>query len=435
MSYHKLRRIGIVAVLLFTAAALHAQDVADRWQGTLDSGQKLRIILQIEKVPDGGLKGLLYSIDQSPNPIPANTISFAGNTLKFTVEAFHASYEGTLSPDGKSITGNLLQDKTNSLTFERATRETAWKIDSSPHKVQMITVEKDYKLEVLDWGGTGRPLVLLTGLGDTAHVFDTFAPKLTARYHVYGITRRGFGTSSSPSPEIASYAVDRLGDDVLAVIDALHLSKPILAGHSVAGEELSYIGSRHSEKVEGLIYLDAGYPYALYDKANGNLLIDSIALREQLGLLMPAKSPIDRKKFLDDLVVSLQRLEKEVTQQRQDIEHLPPPPAGPHPNVPPVIPAIMLGQQPFTTISAPALIIFAVPHDLGQMMKDNPEARAAMEANDKRNVERQATAFETQVPSAHVVRIPHANHYVFRSNEADVLREMDAFIGTLPATN
>ena len=41
-------------------------------------------------------------------------------------------------------------------------------------------------------------------------------------------------------------------------------------------------------------------------------------------------------------------------------------------------------------------------------------------------------AFERQVPSAHVVRIPHGTHYVFRSNEADVLREMNAFITVLP---
>jgi len=31
-----------------------------------------------------------------------------------------------------------------------------------------------------------------------------------------------------------------------------------------------------------------------------------------------------------------------------------------------------------------------------------------------------------------VVTIPHANHYVFRSNEADVLREIRAFIDGLP---
>ncbi len=119
-----------------------------------------------------------------------------------------------------------------------------------------ITVENNVKLEVLDWGGSGRPLVLLAGLGNTAHIFDKFAPKFTATYHVYGITRRGFGASSSPSPSgAATYSADRLGDDVLAVIDALKLNRPVLAGHSLGGEELSSIGSRHPGKVAGLIYL------------------------------------------------------------------------------------------------------------------------------------------------------------------------------------
>ena len=72
--------------------------------------------------------------------------------------------------------------------------------DLSPHTVRFIAVDDNVKLEVLDWGGSGRSLVLLAGLGNTAHVFDKFAPKLTGAYHVYGITRRGFGASSAPSP-------------------------------------------------------------------------------------------------------------------------------------------------------------------------------------------------------------------------------------------
>src|ERR1700726_4732597 len=107
------------------------------------------------------------------------------------------------------------------------------KTDSTPHRVQFVTVEKDVKLEVLDWGGSGRPLVLLAGLGNTAHAFDSFAPKLTPTYHVYGITRRGFGASSTPAPIAASYTADRLGDDVMAVCAFLKLNHPILVGHSI----------------------------------------------------------------------------------------------------------------------------------------------------------------------------------------------------------
>lgn len=37
--------------------------------------------------------------------------------------------------------------------------------DPSPHKAQFVTVDKDVKLEVLDWGGNGQPVVLLAGHG------------------------------------------------------------------------------------------------------------------------------------------------------------------------------------------------------------------------------------------------------------------------------
>ena len=427
------RRLPFVPAVMFVclAGALHAQEITGNWQGTVDVGAKLRVILQIAKRDDGTLRGSLYSIDQFPEPIPVTALSFANPTLKFTVDPLHISYEGKLASDGKTVTGTLTQDKAVPLTLERPTPETAWKIDTSPHTVQMIPVDKGVKLEVLDWGGTGRPLVLLTGLGDTAHAFDQFAPKLAANYHVYGITRRGFGASSAPEPDATNYTAGRLGEDVLAVIDALHLNKPVVAGHSVAGEELSYIGVHHPEKVAGLIYIDAGYPYALYDEVNGALMMDAVELRKQLSVLS-GNFPADPQKYMDDLIANLQRVEKEVAQQKQDIEGIPPPPPG-NRAMPPIPMAIRSGQERFTTFHVPALVIFADPHDFGGAMKDNPKARAAMQAANDRDTERQAVAFERQVPSAHVVRIPNASHYVFRSNEADVLREMNAFISTLPA--
>src|SRR5271170_6218568 len=87
--------------------------------------------------------------------------------------------------------------------------------DPSPHVTRFVSVDKDVRLEVLDWGGSGRPIVLLAGGGNTAHVFDDFAPKLTAHYHVYGVTRRGFGVSGYSATDRPA---DRLGDDIAAVI-------------------------------------------------------------------------------------------------------------------------------------------------------------------------------------------------------------------------
>lgn len=162
--------------------------------------------------------------------------------------------------------------------------------DPSPHGIRFVTVDNNVQLEVLDWGGSGRPLVLLAGLGNTAHVFDEFALKLTAANHVYGITRRGFGASSAPA---SGYAADRMGDDVLAVLDALKLSRPVLVGHSGGGSEMSSIGARHPERVAGLVYLDAGYGYAYYGRTLGDLGNDTIDLLRALDRLQAHSSKLE----------------------------------------------------------------------------------------------------------------------------------------------
>jgi len=61
------------------------------------------------------------------------------------------------------------------------------------HPVRFVDVDDGVRLETLDWGGTGRALVLLAGSGLSGHVYDELAPKLTAFDPVYAITRRGYG--------------------------------------------------------------------------------------------------------------------------------------------------------------------------------------------------------------------------------------------------
>jgi len=282
-------------------------------------------------------------------------------------------------------------------------------IDSTPHRVQVVPVEAGIKLEVIDWGGSGHALVLLAGLGDTAHVFDKFALRLTPNYHVYGITRRGFGASTAPSPQDASYSANRLGDDILAVVDALKLDRPILAGHSVAGEELSSIGTRHPEKVSALIYIDAGYAYALYDEAHGDLVLDSIALRNKLDQLHLGTLHL-QPEHLTEILLGIRQLQGELQQRQEDISG-----SVPHPVSDPASNAVLDGQQKYTRLDIPTLAIFNVPH--------SPAFQ--------RTMERQAHAFEAQVSRARIVRIANSDHYVFRTSEDQVVREINDFLASL----
>jgi non-heme chloroperoxidase len=203
-------------------------------------------------------------------------------------------------------------------------QEQATEKDTSSHKTQFIEVENGVRLEVLDWGGSGPPLILLAGNPFTAHEFDDFAPKLAAHNHVYGITRRGFGQSSAPAPTDGNYSADRLADDVLVVIDRLDLDRPVLVGHSLAGEELSSIGSRHPQKVRGLVYLDAAYGYAFYDPHLGDIILDSIDLKKKLDVFLSAKEP-DLTELLAEMQADLPRYENDLKRQQKQMSLLPAP--------------------------------------------------------------------------------------------------------------
>ena len=87
--------------------------------------------------------------------------------------------------------------------------------DTTRYKAErFVRVAPGVKLEVLDWGGSGEVMVLLTGSSDNAHVFDYFAFQFADFLHVIGITRRGWRPSSQPKD---GYDVEtRAADDARA---------------------------------------------------------------------------------------------------------------------------------------------------------------------------------------------------------------------------
>jgi non-heme chloroperoxidase len=261
----KIFLISLFALMLLAQCAVTQRDIAGNWQGMLKMGpMESRVILKISRGYGGSWNAKAITLDIGILSATMDSVVLQDSNIKFIWDNGQSHCEGNIRADSTSIQGICtLGQFSFPITFQRATKETAWKIDESKHSVQFITVDKDVKLEVLDWGGSGRDLILLAGLNADAHAFDKFAPKLMAAgYHVYGISRRGFGESSIPR---SGYTADRLGDDVLAVIKALKLNRPVLVGHSIAGEEMSSIGSRHHQKVAGLVYLDAAYIYAYCD--------------------------------------------------------------------------------------------------------------------------------------------------------------------------
>jgi len=122
--------------------------------------------------------------------------------------------------------------------------------------ILFVQIDSSTKLEVVDWGGSGPPVVFLAGLGHTAHVFDNFAIALAQKYHVLGITRRGFGLSSQPD---SGYNIPTLAEDIRIVIDSLRLNRPVLIGHSLGGDEMTLLARNHPGNVRALVYIEGAY--------------------------------------------------------------------------------------------------------------------------------------------------------------------------------
>lgn len=306
-----------------------------------------------------------------------------------------------------------------------AVHQSASWTDSSPHTVRMVAVAPDVKLEVLDWGGSGPPLVFLSGLQDVAHGYDDFAPQFTDHFHVVAITRRGYGASSQPA---TGYDIGTRVADLRAVLDSLKLDRVALVGHSIAGDELTAFAGRYPDRVSRLVYLDAAY-----DHSSVATMLASVPAPAVPMLAADSASPAAVDAYLDRtygmMVPEAQlraigkygpsgRLVANVTPDSIDAAVL----AG-------------CGHPDYAALRTPALAIFAVIDSVPDVFP----AAATFDSATGAVAQRFASALEAlgsterarfrrEVPAGQVLELHGANHYVFYSNEPEVAAAMRGFL-------
>jgi pimeloyl-ACP methyl ester carboxylesterase len=162
----------------------------------------------------------------------------------------------TFQKDGSGkVTGMIIHQSGIDVDAPKINSSTEAPSDKSPHKSAFITAN-DIKMNYLDWGGTGDVIILLAGLGNDAHVFDEIAPTLTDKFHVIGLTRRGFGGTERPA---AGYETSTRVEDIRAFMDAIKIDRANLVGHSLAGDEMTQFATLYPQRAIKMVYLDAAY--------------------------------------------------------------------------------------------------------------------------------------------------------------------------------
>ena len=312
-------------------------------------------------------------------------------------------------------------------------QQSVWR-DTAKHEPSSISVDQGVQLEVLDFGGQGSPILLLAGLGATAHSFDELAPLLAQKHHVVAITRRGTGYSSKPD---FGYDTPRLAQDVLQVMDALKLEKPLLVGHSIAGEELTWLGGHHPERFRGLVYLDAAY-----DRSQ---LATMKSRQNALYARLPPEPPIPpeatrnyeamSKLFAERGHVRLPEGEI-IAMWNGDKPFLAGMPGMDTRTAQAIIAAVEAPD--YAAIKLPALAIYAIP-DPGKALPpwyDTSDAglMATLTELGRINVETQRKnieLFRRSVTRGEALELPNATHWLIQSNQQQVLEAIETFSLTL----
>jgi non-heme chloroperoxidase len=319
----------------------------------------------------------------------------------------------------------------------RQVRQARWR-DAAPHEANSITVDDGVQLEVLDFGGQGSPIVLLPGLGATAHAYDELGPQLARNHRVIAITRRGTGYSSRPD---FGFDTPRLAQDVLAVMDQMKLEKVLLVGHSIAGEELTWLGGHHGERFTGLVYLDAAF-----DRTAGRA--DPVEKRvRELQRSMPPPPPITAEALLDyeamtaflakrgnlrppegELIAFLNVDKANVAGTPNMDDHLQE--------------AIQAAIQApdYSRVKIPALAVYAFrdPDEPPPAWYDTSDPQLMANVAELRQFEDtrklvHIDAFRRGVEKGRVLAIQKARHYILQSNPREVLEAIETFAAELAA--
>ncbi len=94
-----------------------------------------------------------------------------------------------------------------------------------------VTTGDGLRIAVVDFGGSGRPILLLHGLMGRATTWWAVAGWLTGLGHVVGFDARGHGRSAAAGP----WTTERMVADVAEVLEALGLDPVVVIGHSMGG--------------------------------------------------------------------------------------------------------------------------------------------------------------------------------------------------------
>lgn len=141
-------------------------------------------------------------------------------------------------------------------------REIATRHDAAPTTGRFVQAD-DVELFIQEAGPpAGDPVVLIHGTGAWSEIWrETMAALGDRGFHAIALDVPPFGYSEKPAGATA-YARERQAKRILALLDALQISRATLVGHSVGGRPTLEAALEAPERVSTLVLVDPALGFA-----------------------------------------------------------------------------------------------------------------------------------------------------------------------------
>lgn len=106
---------------------------------------------------------------------------------------------------------------------------------------------------VVKASGHGQPMIFIPGLSSSGETWDTTVAHYESKYTCHVLTLAGF----AGVPPIQGPLISTVTGDLAAYIQAQHLQKPIIIGHSLGGSVAMALAARHPDLVGPVVIVDS----------------------------------------------------------------------------------------------------------------------------------------------------------------------------------
>jgi pimeloyl-ACP methyl ester carboxylesterase len=282
------------------------------------------------------------------------------------------------------------------------------------------------RLQYVDWGGQGEPLVLVPARCETPFVFGDLAPLLLNQFRVLAMTARGCGGSGLASD---GYTLDLQIRDLIGFLDAMNIKRATFAGHSASGGKVVRLARRFPSRVTRIVTFDIIYR-DVPDKFESKF---HAAMAAQNTSPVQLSLESQRREFeaweLGTWSPALERDFQEQTEKSADgtLRYRRLPDGWQQA----FVEDVKQGRYYETAISHPAIFFVARDLDIERLKQFPPdvqrELRPMAEAIRRARIE-QIARYKKNGSHVRVVWMERASHYLFVDRAREVAKQMLTFL-------